>query len=65
MVNRVAWYDNNHEGKALRRVFTKLLKRFEKEIDKPDTDIEDLNTMAHMLMLVAKTKADLASSISS
>ena len=55
-----AWYDNNYEGKALRRVFTKLLKRFEKEIEKPTTELDDLNTMAHTLTLVAKTKADLA-----
>lgn len=27
-----AWDDNNYEGKALRRIFTKLLKRFEKDI---------------------------------
>ena len=55
-----AWYDNNYEVKALRRVFTRLLKRFEKVIDDPKTELDDLNTMAHTLTLVAKTKADLA-----
>ena len=36
-----AWNDNNYEGKALRRVFTKLLKRFEKEIiDHVETEIK-------------------------
>ena len=55
-----AWYDNNYEGKALRRVFTRLYKRFEKVIDDPKTDLDDLTTMAHMLAIIAKAKADLA-----
>ena len=36
------------------------MKRFEKEIEKPTTELDDLTTMAHMLSIVAKTKADLA-----
>jgi len=37
-----AWNDNNYEGKALRRVFTKLLKRFEKDIADENVDIDKL-----------------------
>ena len=55
-----AWNDNNYEGKALRRVFTKLLKRFEKEIANKDTDLDSLQKIAHTLTLVARTKGDLA-----
>ena len=55
-----AWNDNNYEGKALRRVFTKLLKRFEKEITDDKTDLDSLQKIAHTLTLVAKTKGDLA-----
>jgi len=55
-----AWDDNNYEGKALRRVFTKLLKKFEKEINKDEIDLEKYQRIAHTLSLIAKTKADLA-----
>ena len=55
-----AWNDNNYEGKALRRVFTKLLKRFEKEINNDKTDIDKLQKIAHTLSLIARTKGDLA-----
>ena len=60
MPTRHAWDDNNYEGKALRRVFTKLLRKFEKEITKDDIDLEKFQRIAHTLSLVAKTKADLA-----
>jgi len=55
-----AWDDNNYEGKALRRVFTKLLKKFESEINKDEIDLEKYQRIAHTLSLIAKTKADLA-----
>ena len=55
-----AWNDNNYKGKALRRVFTKLLKRFETEIIDDKTDLDSLQKIAHTLTLVAKTKGDLA-----
>ena len=57
---RHAWDDNNYEGKALRRVFTKLLKKFENEINNDDIDLDKFQKIAHTLSLVAKTKADLA-----
>jgi len=37
-----AWNDDNYERKALRRVFSKLLKRFEKYIQDDNTDIDKL-----------------------
>ena len=55
-----AWNDNNYEGKTLRRVFTKLLKRFEKEINNDKTDIDKLQKIAHTLSLVAREKGNLA-----
>jgi hypothetical protein len=55
-----AWNDNNYEGKALHRVFTKLLKRFEKEINNDKTDIDKLQKIAHTLSLVAREKGNLA-----
>ena len=55
-----AWNDNNYEGKALRRIFTKLLKRFEKEIKDDDIELDSLQKIAHTLALVARTKGDLA-----
>ena len=55
-----AWNDNNYEGKALRRVFSKLLKRFEKDIKEDDTDLDSLQKIAHTLSLLARTKGELA-----
>jgi len=52
---RHAWNDNNYEGNALRRVFTKLLKRFEKEITDDTTDLDSLQKIVHTLTLIAKT----------
>ena len=52
--------DNNYEGKALRQVFSKLLKRFEKEIKDDDLELETFQKIAYTLTLVAKTKVDLA-----
>ena len=55
-----AWDDNNYEGKVLRRVFTKLLKKFEKDIVDENIDIDKMQKIAHTLSLVVRTKADLA-----
>ena len=54
--SRHPWNDNNHEGKALRRVFTKLLKRFEKDINDDNVDIDKLQKIAHTLSLVARER---------
>ena len=60
MGTRQAWYDNNYEGKKLRAVFTKLLKRFDKLEQDPDSSNEEIIRAAHILTIVAKTKADLS-----
>ena len=54
------WNDNSYEGKALRRVFTKLVKRFEREIQDDNIDLEKLQKIAHTLTLVAREKGNLA-----
>ena len=59
-MTRHAWNDNNYEGKALRRVFSKLLKRFEKEINNEEISLDDLQKIAHTLTLVAREKGNLA-----
>jgi len=59
MPTRYAWNDNNYEGKALRRVFTKLLKRFEKDIADDNVDIDKLQKIAHTLSLVAREKVGM------
>ena len=60
MPTRHSWNDNNYEGKALRRVFSKLLKRFEKDIADENVDIDKLQKIAHTLSLVAREKGNLA-----
>ena len=57
---RQAWYDNNYEGRKLRGVFTKLLKRFDKMEQDPNTSFQDLGRAAHILTIVAKTKGELS-----
>ena len=59
-MTKTAWTDNNYEGKALRRVFTRLLVRFEKEIKKDDVDLEVLEKVSRTLSLLAKEKGHLA-----
>ena len=49
MPTRHAWDDNNYERKALRRIFTKLLKRFEKEINNDDLELEIFQKIAYTL----------------
>lgn len=53
-----AWNDNNYEGKALRRVFGKLIKRFEKIADTGET--EELIKIANSLSVISNSKANLA-----
>lgn len=53
-----AWHDNNYEGKAMRRVFGKLIKRFEKIADTGDT--EELIKLANSLSVISNSKANLA-----
>ena len=59
-MTKTAWTDNNYEGKALRRVFTRLLVRFEKEIKKDNVDLEVLEKVSRTLSVLAKEKGNLA-----
>jgi len=59
-MTKCAWYDNNYEGKALRRIFKSLEKRY-KKLDKSDkATMEDLARAAHILTIIAKTKGELS-----
>ena len=60
MPTRKGWDNAEYEGKALRKVFTRLQKRFMAEDNNEDADEERLLKIAHMLALTAKAKQDLA-----
>ena len=55
-----AWFNNDYEGKAMRRVFIRLLKRFEKKMNDDNTPDEEIDRITQMLSRVAKVKAELA-----
>ena len=57
-MKKQAGHDNNYEGKAVRRVFGKLIKRFEKIADSGDT--EELIKLANSLSVISNSKANLA-----
>lgn len=60
MPTRKAWDNAEYEGKALRKVFTRLQRRFMLEDDNEFAEEDRLLKIAHMMALVAKTKQDLA-----
>ena len=55
-----AWFNNDYEGKALRRSFVRCMKRFEKVISQEELDIESLDKVTNILTRLAKCKAELA-----
>lgn len=59
-MTKIAWDNANLEGRALRRIFTRLERRFVKEERKPEADEEKLMRLAHMIAIIAKTKQELA-----
>ena len=54
-----AWHDLNYEGKLLRKVLTRLQRRFMKEDNNEDADLDKLTKLAHMITLTAKTSESL------
>ncbi|MDH3313835.1 MAG: hypothetical protein OEM28_11935 [Nitrosopumilus sp.] len=58
-MTKQAWDDDNFEGKALRRVFSKLLKRFERDIQNDNVELETLQKITHTLTTVGKVKGDI------
>lgn len=59
-MTKVSWINNEHEGKALRKVFNHLMRRFKKASETDDYDDEKLGKLAHTITIVAKTKAELS-----
>lgn len=55
-----AWFNNDYEGKALRRAFVRCMKRFEKVINEEEIDIDSIDKVTNILTRLAKCKADLA-----
>ena len=55
-----AWFNNDYEGKALRRAFVRCMKRFEKVINQDDIDIDSIDKVTNILTRLAKCKAELA-----
>ncbi|HSA75478.1 MAG TPA: hypothetical protein VLE21_04750 [Candidatus Nitrosocosmicus sp.] len=55
-----AWFNNDYEGKALRRVFVRCMKRFEKVINQDELDIDSIDKVTNILTRLAKIKAELA-----
>ena len=60
MPTRKAWDNPDYEGKALRKVFTRTLKRYMKEESNPRSDPNELKQLAHLLTIIARSKQDLA-----
>ncbi len=59
-MTKTPWTDNNYEGKALRRVLAKLIKRFEKLDKEGNADEEKLMKLAHTISMIANSKGALA-----
>lgn len=55
-----AWFNNDFEGKALRRAFVRCMKKFEKVIDAEEIDIDSIDKVTNILTRLAKCKAELA-----
>ncbi len=55
-----AWFNNDYEGKSLRYVYARTLKRFKKIIDDEKSTPEDVERIINMLTRLAKCKAELA-----
>ena len=60
MSTRKAWDNPEYEGKALRKIFTRLQKRFIKAENDPNADIDDIKQLAHLMTIVARSKQEMA-----
>jgi hypothetical protein len=59
-MTKQAWFNNDYEGKALRRAFVRCMKKFEKVINEEEIDIDSLDKVTNILTRLAKCKAELA-----
>ena len=59
-MTKQAWFNNDYEGKALRRAFVRCMKRFENIINEDEIDIDKIDTVTNILTRLAKCKAELA-----